>query len=127
MQPASTSPRQFPNPLALDIEEDYHQHLLEKGNLGKKPRPNWSDENAWISLGYSARVFRSVCKSCGTQTDSLVGIFHDEKTPSGSLRSTALAANAQWPQGEKYPVHVTTSPVNLCAACLPFVGFAESF
>lgn len=113
------------NDFLLFLEEEHHQHLLEAGNLGRKPREiPWSDENAWTSRGYHAKVLRSVCR-CGTHTDSLIGIFHEETTPSGKSRSQALnLRNFQVSLGENYPIRIETGPLMaICPACLSAKGF----
>jgi hypothetical protein len=114
------------NPLLDDIDADYHQFLLERGNLVPRPREvSWSDENRWTSLGYSARTLRTVC-ACGSHSDTMLGIFHDERTPSGKTRSLALdPARFQIPLDGNFPVYRTTGTCAVCPSCLSSKGFSS--
>lgn len=107
---------------ADEIEQDYHQELLERGNLAPKPRPSWTGENQWTSLGYVAKINRIRC-TCGACTDTLIGVFHRERTPSGKIRLTPLADSFQLPGDHTHPVEVTDLPARVCAYCLTPQGF----
>ena len=109
------------NLFSLDIEEDHHQNLLERGNLLPKKK-EWTGENQWASLGYLARVLVQSC-SCGTDVEIFQGVFHSERTPSGTVRNTALIGNWQVPLGQDYPIITHTESVKICAYCLPSKGF----
>ena len=118
-----------PDPSFLSelIEEEHHQHLLEAGNIGKRPLAvSWSDENSWVSQGYHARVLRSVC-ACGAETRALLGIFHEDATPSGKSRSQDLSLRGlQVPILGNYQVRIETAPLSaICPACLPVKGFSS--
>jgi hypothetical protein len=113
------------SPFLEFIAEEYHQHLLEAGNLGKKPRAiSWSDDNTFFSQGYHARVTITPC-SCGASHKALVGIFHEEKTPSGKTRSQALTLRGlQIPLHDSYTIRTETLPlVHVCPSCLTSKGF----
>jgi len=75
-----------------DIEAEHHEFLLKEGNLvnTRKGSYNWTGANSWTSQGYIVRVLRATCKQCGTQHDSLMGVFHREKNGRGDLREQAL-------------------------------------
>lgn len=103
--------------LLEDIDAEQHSHLLEAGNLGKS-RAAWSEENAWSSVGYVARISRLACQ-CGEKTDTLLGIFHREKTPSGAIREQNLALRGCSIPFHNLPVEVTSSQVFACLKCLP--------
>lgn len=104
----------MPNALLDDFVAEHHNHLLEAGNL-KKSRTPWTDNHSWKTLGFSARISRSTC-GCGTVTETLIGIFRDEETPSGARRS--VATPHQEIHGEKHPVITILSQTPICAACL---------
>ena len=117
----------MPNALLEDFEHEYHNHLLEKGNLArKKPREASADLKvirSWRFEGYTARLSRLICV-CGSHTDTLMGLFRDETAADGSRRSSAIEPARFEPiPGETYPTITITQGVNLCPACLPTKGF----
>jgi hypothetical protein len=106
------------NDLLDDIEAAHHQHLLEAGNLGKKPRhTEWSDRKPWTSGGYLARLSEYTCTGCGTINRSLLGVFAIE-TRGTERRETALDLRNFQMQGS--PPHIVTKLPNqaICPACL---------
>lgn len=108
-----------------EIESDYHQHLLESGNLSR-PSSKWTGENSWTSAGYLACVLVTVCK-CGDKTSLLQGVFHAETHPAKGRRLTALPLSSfQVPLGQQWPIERTEVQTPVCAACLPSRGFGES-
>lgn len=104
----------MPNALIDDLNAEQHNHLLEAGNL-KKARTPWRDDHSWKTLGFSARISRSTC-DCGAITETLIGIFREEETPSGAKRSVAVKHTEI--HGEHHPVITLTSSVPICPACL---------
>jgi hypothetical protein len=106
------------NPLLDDLEAAHHQHLLEAGNLGKKPRfTEWSDKKPWTSGGYLARVSRYTCKGCGTRNQSLLGIFVVE-TRGTERRETALDLRNFQMQGGLFTAFLDLPNQAICPACL---------
>jgi hypothetical protein len=117
----------MPNALLDDFEHEYHNHLLEKGNLlKKKPREASADLKtirAWRFTGFTARLSRTIC-NCGAQSVSLMGIFRDEEACDGARRSIALdPARFEPVPGYTYPTITITQGVAVCPACLPSMGF----
>ncbi len=96
-----------------DIDHDYHANLLEFGNLQRrKPEVSWSDANSWKTLGHTARILQTRCL-CGNITNTLIGIFRTERTPSGNQRDTRVDFR---PQTCRKVVEVQSTPI--CPACL---------
>ena len=114
------------NPLAADLEEDWHQHLLESGNLINTRRGShqWTGGNTWISQGYVAKILRVTC-TCGAQHDSLIGIFHRETRCSETREQALNLRNTQFPGDHIHPIEITHAPALACVACLPSKGFKE--
>lgn len=108
----------MPNPLLDDLEIAHHQHLLEAGNLGKKPRfTEWHERTPWTSKGYLARVSAYTCTGCSTYNQSLLGIFHVE-TRGTERKETALDLRNFQMNGSP-PVIITTLPNQaICPTCL---------
>lgn len=107
------------NSLLDDIEAEHHNHLLENGNLLRK-RNNWSDDNAWTFKGYTARILSYKCR-CGSYSETLLGIFAKETTPSGKSRETSLNLRGLQfnPQESAYTVETQTQGIDLCPNCIP--------
>lgn len=106
------------NDLLDDIEAAHHQHLLEAGNLGKKPRhTDWCDRKPWASGGYLARVSRYTCKGCGTHNQSLLGIFAVE-TRGTERRETALDLRNFQMNGSPAIAFLDLPNQAICPACL---------
>lgn len=117
--------------LLSDIESEKHAFLLEKGNLPGVARilqspkqSSWTGENSWVSQGYLAQILRTKC-TCGFSQDSLQGIFHVEKSPSGAIRKQALDLRRfQIPlQSDLNHLELTYHLIPLCLSCLPGKGF----
>lgn len=111
------------------LEEDHAWALSGNKKIPKKEQirntNNWTDDKSWVSEGYVAHVFRSKC-ACGKTNDHLWGIFHRERSPSGSVKEIKLQGKIQLPLGEKYPVRVMNSPdSNMCMDCMEASGFSE--
>lgn len=104
----------MPNALLDDFVAEHHNHLLEAGNL-KKARAPWRDDHAWKTIGFSARISHVTC-DCGAVSESLIGIFRDEETPSGARRSIATPHTEL--HGEKHPVITIISTAPVCPACV---------
>lgn len=105
----------MPNALIEDLNAEHHNFLLEKGNLVKARRPCWTDNHSWKTLGFSARISRVIC-DCGAVTESLLGLFRDEETPSGAKRSSAVKPSEL--SGENHPVITLISSAPVCAHCV---------
>ena len=107
------------NPLLADLESEYHQFLLEKGNLVKKPRhTEWHDKGPWVSKGYQAELSQYKCKGCGTLNQSLIGIFHVE-TRGTDTRKIALDLRNFQMSGDFSNIIITTLPdQGICPSCL---------
>lgn len=101
-----------------EIEAEFHQHLLEKGNLNKPKRhTEWTEHSPWVSQGYLARVSEFTCTGCSTRHQSLLGIFHLEIRGT-DRRETALSLRNFQMNGSP-PVQITLLPPQaICAACL---------
>ena len=110
------------------MENDFlsalHEDDLINGNLRPHKRAPWSDENAWTSLGYIARIHKHHC-TCGNTETQLLGVFHRERTPSGTLREQRLARGWQIPLDRPYPIQITTTAVLECSACITSKGFSH--
>ena len=104
----------MPNALLEDFAAEHHNHLLEAGNL-KKARHPWSDDRSWKTLGFSARISRTLC-ACGAVNETLTGLFRDEETPSGSRRSVAIKPGEI--SGENHPLITIISSVPICPVCV---------
>jgi hypothetical protein len=107
-----------------EIEAERHEFLLEKGNLvnARKGSHAWTGANNWTARGYFVRALRATCKNCGTQHDSLMGVFLRETNGRGDLRETALNGKglpctpfnvAPLPR-EYHPVNIP-----MCLDCIP--------
>jgi hypothetical protein len=103
-----------------DIEAEHHETLLEKGNLVnlKKGSHQWTGARDWENQGYIVRVLRATCRACGTQNDSLMGVFHREKNGRGDLREQALDLRRVQFSGTASRVYEPVS-VPACLDCLP--------
>lgn len=102
------------DPSFLDeIEAEYHQDLLERGNLKPRQReapftPQWRFEGCY------ARISLWVC-ACGSQNRRLEGIFARDVSLSGATREKALPLSTCTP-----PSHIVqTVLVPACAECFP--------
>jgi len=106
------------NPLLEDLEAAHHQHLLEAGNLGKKPRfTEWSDKTPWISGGYLARLSQYRCTGCNTLNQSLIGIFHVETRGTERKESALDLRNFQM-RGSPPIAFIDLPNQAICPACL---------
>lgn len=106
------------------IEDAYHEHLLTRGNLDKKPRSSdWSDSTNREFFGYVARVDVKTCQSCGTIHNELLGIFSRELCPSGAIHDQALKLTSphsfQLPPEGIRKIEYTQTSLPICADCLP--------
>lgn len=72
-----------------EIEADYHNDLLERGNLRKRREIRASFTPSWTSQGYVCRLLESTCR-CGAKSLSLMGIFHRETTTAGGSRDQIM-------------------------------------
>lgn len=107
-----------------DIEESYHQHLLESGNLVPKPSP-WTGHDRWESQGYVAKLNRIHCE-CGAVHLQFVGIFHREFNPARQAKKEiVLHSKSQIPQNQQWPREITEIPAGICPSCYSSKGFQE--
>jgi hypothetical protein len=108
------------NSLLLEIQADLHNELLEKGNLRKR-RVVYApfSSQPWKSEGYLARVLRTTCANCGTQWDSLMGIFHVESRGTDRREQVMSPRGFQLPPGS--PAKRETLPIKtqVCLDCIP--------
>ena len=102
-----------------EIEDEHHQNLLEKGNLGKRKPSLFREETIFHSSGYLAKALRITCGKCGTQETRLQGIFHRETNSLGTSRLTAMPVNSQYPLDQTYPIEIETCSIPQCYHCLP--------
>ena len=75
--------------------------------------------------GYLARVARQVCRGCNGVAESLVGVFHVERSPTGARRLQALGRGAQWPLQDGWPLEIETQEIAFCPTCLRELGFSR--
>ncbi len=102
-----------------EIEAEHHQHLLERGNLDK-PRANpWHGNSNFLHQGYFTRVLRATCRNCGTQHDSLMGVFSREKNGLGAVREIALDLRRAQLPGGGIPREYEPVSVPACLECIP--------
>lgn len=119
------------NDLLEDIlDEDHKWALSGEKKIPKKEQirntPTWSDDKSWISEGYVAHVFVSVC-ACGETEKHLWGIFHRERSPSGAVKEIKLQGKIQIPGDKAYPVRVIQTPqTDVCIHCMNARGFSEA-
>lgn len=110
--------------LAEMIEEDYHQDLLEKGNLRPaRKSAEWTGSNQYTSEGYLARVAIQLCRACGSSTDHVLSVAHCERNPRGDTRELALSRGFQIPHTARKRLVTSTEQVEACAPCLLTRGF----
>lgn len=106
--------------LLADIQAEYHQDLLENGNLKGKLLPKsslWTGAQQWTSDGYLARVLHQTCQ-CGASLKLLTGVFHVEISPSGTRKEQRLDDSRIQLPLHGTQVQTTTQQVKLCALCI---------
>jgi hypothetical protein len=111
------------NPLAADIEEEYHTHLLERGNLNRPKRfTDWNEvkKPQFSASGYLVELNRFTCR-CGNRYTHLENVFLVETSPENARRLTALNRRNFQPV-PTFSVETTTyeNTLDLCPKCLPF-------
>lgn len=112
--------------LLSDLQDEHHLDLLANGNMrGDKTRESrWTGEKSWTSLGYVARLTLSTC-NCGHTTPWLMGVFHREQAPNGSIKEQRLDERFQVPLGGAYPIETTQQYTVSCAYCITSKGFSH--
>ena len=79
--------------------------------------------NSFTSNGYVARVIQSVCLNCGTPSQRLVGIFHEEvRERNAERRLTLLSGRFQLPANGSYYLDLEETREPYCVECLPNLG-----
>jgi hypothetical protein len=102
--------------LSRELEEDYHQDLLAKGNLSPKRKSSeWTGEHNWTSVGYYARFTSHSCKRCETRVNTLDGLFLAETNKRGDTRSTRIEKE---PPGGSWRTEIRETSLPFCAYCV---------
>jgi hypothetical protein len=110
----------MPNDLLSELQADYHNELLEKGNLRKSRVVHAPfTSQPWRSAGYLARVLRSTCANCGAQVDSLMGIFHVETRGSDKREQVMPAKGFQLPPSAPAKREILPITTQSCLDCIP--------
>lgn len=110
------------------LEEDHAWALSGNKKIPKKEQirntNNWTDDKSWVSEGYIAHVFVTHCTRCSLDSKHFWGIFHRERSPSGSVKEVKLQGKIQIPAGQ-WPVRLIQSPdTHICAHCMDLNGFS---
>lgn len=105
------------NPLLEDIEHEYHNHLLEKGNLLHPKRNAWIDHTPVEDLGYFPRVLVSTCLECEEETKILIGVFHVTKKGSTTHAKAVKSLKGLSLHPPEYEAGPSPS---YCLKCLPY-------
>jgi len=112
------------NPLLDDFLAEQHNHLLEAGNLKRKPPVVAPFIPQWQFLRNRARYTHTVCGFCSAETRTLIGLFRVEANPQSATRETAIPLTSDTPRTlQNFPLdHVTLrATVPFCASCLPIL------
>jgi hypothetical protein len=120
-----------PNPFAEEIEADYHQALLESGNLPnlKSGSHKWTGKNCWIAEGFLGKYLVQTC-ACKKKTIFLAGIFILESNEAKKAsRFTPYPKDQPLPKpGEvPFPVELAYEEIPVCPYCLPQYGFPDVY
>lgn len=116
------------NPFEEEIEADYHQALLETGNLPhfKSGSHKWTGKDCWLAEGFAARVHAQCCTGCKSVAFQLIGIFRIESNAARKAsRFVALRKDEPLPTpGEfPHPVEISHEILDTCPGCLEKHGF----
>ena len=95
--------------LLEDLLAENHNHLLEKGNLLKKQKV-WRETPKPETIGDFPRIIQTTCMNCGTLTNSLLGVYHKVRFPSGATVETLI----------REPIDVAIVDVEITPASAPF-------
>jgi hypothetical protein len=109
------------NRFIFEIEEDYHQELLKRGNLERKRQIPFTPR--WTNAGYLARIIYTSC-TCGSLTENPPSLFHVQTDQSGS-RELSPIHPSQIQAGLPRRIERVAEKTDICALCLPSLGFTE--
>jgi len=104
------------NPLALDLEAEFHSHLLREGNLFKKKQWGNIQPETWAPGPNVARISEYSCANCGTLNKTLIGLFSTETRGENQKREKAIQSI---PESLEYNLEIHHLPDQpICPHCL---------
>lgn len=115
--------------LVEELDADYHQLLLETGNLKNLSSGShkWTGKDCWLSEGFVARGIAVFCTNCQKTTFELLGIFTLESNAArNASRLTPITHPSDLPKhpaDKPFPIELSETSAIACAACLPSLGF----